>query len=135
MAVGVGTGKILGRVHVAQLHIGDYHFPCTITIMDDPPPGASEMPFLLGLDMMKRHTCQIDLERGCLRFRLSPGHYMETKFLHEKDLDEAQGGTKGFDAEKANERFRQETAGAADDDNNEVEMPDMKGASRSSKNT
>ncbi len=29
LAVGVGTGKILGRIHIAQLQIGDYHFPCT----------------------------------------------------------------------------------------------------------
>ena len=110
VAVGVGTGTILGRIHIAQLEIQDYHFPVTLTIMDDPPPGseAKEMPFLLGLDMQKRHTCQIDLENYCLKFRLSPGKYLETPFLHEKDLSEAQGGTKGFDAEKANERLERE---------------------------
>ena len=27
-------------------------------------------------------------------------------FLHEKDLDESKGGTKGFDADKANEELR-----------------------------
>jgi hypothetical protein len=104
-AVGVGTGKILGRIHMVQLQIGDYYFPCSVTVMDDPAPGASEMPFLFGLDMMKRHTCQIDLERGCLKFRLAPGEYMETPFLHEKDLDESKGGTQGFNAEKANQEL------------------------------
>jgi hypothetical protein len=104
-AVGVGTGKILGRIHMVQLQIGDYYFPCSVTVMDDPAPGASEMPFLFGLDMMKRHTCQIDLERGCLKFRLAPGEYMETPFLHEKDLEESKGGTQGFNAEKANQEL------------------------------
>jgi len=34
-AVGVGTGKILGRIHIVQLQIGDVYFPCSVTIMDD----------------------------------------------------------------------------------------------------
>jgi len=108
-AVGVGTGKIIGRIHIVQLCIGTTHyFPCSVTVMDDPPPGASEMPFLLGLDMMKRHTCIMDLGAGVLKFRLSPTEYLETPFLHEKDLDESKGGTKGFDVQKANERIRQQ---------------------------
>jgi DNA damage-inducible protein 1 len=103
-AVGVGTGKILGRIHLVQLQVGPYHFPCSVTVMDDPPPGASEMPFLLGLDMMKRHQCVIDLGRGVLKFRLGGEDYHEAPFLHEKDLDESQGGTRGFDAAAANQK-------------------------------
>lgn len=99
MAAGVGTGKILGRVHVAQLEIQGTYFPCSISIMDDPPAGAQEMPFLFGLDMMKRHLCQIDLQQGCLYF---PVVGVKAPFLHEKDLLTTQGGTRGFDAEKAN---------------------------------
>lgn len=102
-AVGVGTSKILGRIHVVQLEIAGTYFPCTVTVMDDPPPGASEMPFLLGLDMMKRHLCTLDLEQSVLKFRLGPGRYLAAPFLHEKDLTQAQGGTRGFDADKANE--------------------------------
>lgn len=115
IAVGVGTGKILGRIHVVQLQIGDYHFPCSVTIMDDatlPRAGnkpedetsaakPKDMDLLLGLDMLKRFNCSIDLMEGVLRFRLG-GSTLETPFLHEKDLDESKGGTKGFDATKAN---------------------------------
>lgn len=109
VAVGVGTGTILGRIHLANLQLEDYHFPVTLTIMDDPPPGsdAKDMPFLLGLDMLKRHTCSIDLENQCLKFRLGPGKYLETKFLHEKDLTQDQGGTKGFDADLANHELEE----------------------------
>lgn len=116
-AVGVGSGKILGRIHLVQLQIGDYFFPCSLTVMDDPKAsGGTEMPFLLGLDMMKRHTCCIDLEKGVLKFRLEPGKYLETPFLHEKDLNAAQGGTKGFDANKANEEVEKLMAKKDDGD-------------------
>jgi DNA damage-inducible protein 1 len=118
MAVGVGTGKILGRIHIVQLQIGDYHFPCSVTIMDDatlPRAGQKEgeatdaadsakpkdMDLLLGLDMLKRFNCSIDLLEHKLKFRLG-GSTLETPFLHEKDLDESKGGTKGFDATRAN---------------------------------
>lgn len=130
VAVGVGTGKILGRCHIVQLQLGDYHFPCTITIMDDPKPDAngntpSEMPFLLGLDMLKRHTCSIDLENQVLKFRLAPGHYMETPFLHEKDLDPSQGGTKGFDAEKANQELEELQRKHEEEENKKGESSSM----------
>lgn len=121
MAVGVGTGKILGRIHIVQLQIGDCYFPCSVTIMDDatlPTGGGSnkdgddddgaakpkDMDFLLGLDCLKRFKCMIDLGDGTLKFRLGDS-IMETPFLHEKDLDESKGGTKGFDANKANQEL------------------------------
>ena len=34
VAVGVGTGKIMGRIHVTPLKVRDHFFPCTITVMD-----------------------------------------------------------------------------------------------------
>ena len=129
MAVGVGTNKILGRVHICNLQIDSYWFPCTVTVMDDPPPGANEMPFLLGLDMMKRHTCLIDLEKGVLKFRLEPGKHLETPFLHEKDLTQEQGGTKGFDVNKANAEFLKASMkedNDDDDNDNKMEEDDKK---------
>ena len=77
------------------------------TNADENGPKPKEMDFLLGLDMLKRHLCIMDLEKGCLKFRLEPGRYLETPFLHEKDLDESKGGTKGFDAERANQELEE----------------------------
>jgi hypothetical protein len=146
-----------------------YYFPCSITVMDNPPRtksnnnnrttasttsssstklltdtadhpmnvdhdnddddndnnneavGGKEMPFLFGLDMLKRHLCCLDMSQGCLRFTqiriddhstattttmdsnddnnnnsnsTSSPQYLEVPFLHEKDLLPSQGGTK-----------------------------------------
>jgi len=102
-AVGVGTGKILGRIHITPLKIGGHYFPCSITVMDSEKGlGDKNMDFLFGLDMLKRHRCSIDLLRNALVFQLPEGRTLEAPFLHEKDLDENKGGTKGFDANRAN---------------------------------
>lgn len=122
VAVGVGTGKIAGRIHVVILNIGGYDFPCSITVMDDGEGGAKStglgnknMDCLFGLDMLKRHRCCIDLEKNVLRFAVGGGHggaggvegggtveYMEAPFLHEKDLPTSKGGTMDFNPEEEN---------------------------------
>lgn len=115
-AVGVGTGIILGRIHLAQMKINKAFFPITITVMEK-MSSNNDMKFLLGLDNLKRFTCSIDLELNVLRFKLGPGEYMSTPFLHEKDLAEDKGGTQGFDADKANEELmemRKKRAGSKD---------------------
>ena len=102
----MGTGKILGRIHLAPLKIGGHFFPCTITVMDSKEGlGDKNMDFLFGLDMLKRHRCNIDLSANALIFSLPGGKRLEAPFLHEKDLDESKGGTKNFDAEKSNQEL------------------------------
>lgn len=121
-AVGVGTGRILGRIHIAQLQISSYHFPVTVTVMENATlpvagnggtltggngsdiPSPKDMDFLLGLDMLKRFNCSIDLLEGKLRFRLGSST-LETSFLHEKDLDASKGGTKDIDFAKSNQEL------------------------------
>ena len=106
IAVGVGTGKILGRIHVVEMEIGGVIFPCSFTVMDSASGlGDKNMDCLFGLDMLKRHRCSIDLGKNVLRFTIGHGgESMEAPFLHEKDLPVAKGGTLGFDPDRENRK-------------------------------
>merc|ERR1711963_159709 len=80
IAKGVGTQKIIGRVHMAQIQIKDDFLTSSFSILEEQP-----MDMLLGLDMLKRHQCSIDLKRNLLVIG-STG--TETPFLAESELPE-----------------------------------------------
>lgn len=50
VAKGVGTAKILGRVHAAHVQMGNAHFQSSIAIMEN-----FDVDLLFGLDQLKRH--------------------------------------------------------------------------------
>jgi DNA damage-inducible protein 1 len=79
MAQGVGTAPIVGRVHLAQIKIGTQFYPFSITVID----GKKGVEFLLGLDMLRRHQCMIDLRQDGLQVG---GELV--KFLSEGEIDE-----------------------------------------------
>lgn len=78
IAKGVGTQKIVGRVHVVQIQIGNDFLPSSFSVMEDQP-----MDLVLGLDMLKRHQCCIDLKKNVLRIGTTG---TETPFLAESEL-------------------------------------------------
>jgi len=56
MAVGVGSSRILGRIHLADMEIGGIILQCSFTVLED-----NKVDLLFGLDNLKRHQCCIDL--------------------------------------------------------------------------
>ena len=48
--VGVGTSKVVGRVHIAPIRIGSNFYSSSFTIVEN-----DGLEFLLGLDMLRKH--------------------------------------------------------------------------------
>lgn len=80
VAKGVGTSKILGRIHMALVNIGGVMLPMSITVLE-----SQDMEFLVGLDQLRRHQMIIDLERNCLRIN-SAEKPIAVQFLGEGEL-------------------------------------------------
>ena len=80
ITLGVGTAKILGRVHIVQMKFGNSFFPVSLTVLDQ-----NDMDFLFGLDMLKRHRCEISLKDNELRIEGGNGTE-RVQFLSEKDI-------------------------------------------------
>lgn len=80
VARGVGTQTIVGRIHLGQLQIGGDFLACNFSVLKD-----QSMELLLGLDMLKRHQCVLDLKANKLVIGTTG---TQATFLSEADLPE-----------------------------------------------
>eukprot|EP01053_Blabericola_migrator_P013168 Blabericola_migrator_1__13167@NODE_902_length_6138_cov_137_766595_g632_i0_p1_GENE_NODE_902_length_6138_cov_137_766595_g632_i0NODE_902_length_6138_cov_137_766595_g632_i0_p1_ORF_typecomplete_len431_score89_66Asp_protease/PF09668_10/3_1e50gagasp_proteas/PF13975_6/2_3e14RVP_2/PF08284_11/2e11Asp_protease_2/PF13650_6/5_4e11RVP/PF00077_20/2_4e07Peptidase_A2B/PF12384_8/3_6e07UBA/PF00627_31/1_8e05DUF1758/PF05585_12/0_0022Ubiquitin_2/PF14560_6/0_00062ubiquitin/PF00240_23/0_00096Peptidase_A3/PF02160_15/0_0 len=80
LARGVGSAKLTGRIHLAQIKCGDVFFPASFTIIEN-----QQTDILIGLDLLKRHQCCIDLKHNCLRI----GDCTSVPFLSEAEVQQS----------------------------------------------
>lgn len=80
IAKGVGTQRIIGRIHLCDVQIENDFLASSFTILQEQP-----QDMLLGLDMLKRHQCSIDLKRNVLVIGTTG---TETQFLNESEIPE-----------------------------------------------
>ena len=99
IAQGVGTSKIIGTIHAAQLKIQDKFLMCKITVIENPTIG-----FIFGLDNMRTYRCNIDLGKNALIF---PDANIKAQFLSDGKLakirEEEENQKENEDLQKATE--------------------------------
>ncbi|UKJ90156.1 DNA-damage inducible protein [Theileria orientalis] len=61
VAVGVGTMKTLGKIHLADMKIGTVFIPVSFIVIEE-----ASLEFILGLDVLRRYTCDINLKKNYL---------------------------------------------------------------------
>ena len=78
IAKGVGTSRIIGVVHAAQMKIENKVLMAKITVIEN-----SSIGFIFGLDNMRAHRCTIDLKNNGLFF---PDIGVTAKFLSDGEI-------------------------------------------------
>ena len=78
IAKGVGTSRIIGVVHAAQMNINNKVLMAKITVIENASIG-----FIFGLDNMRAHRCTIDLNKNGLVF---PDIGVTAKFLSDGEI-------------------------------------------------
>lgn len=63
VAAGVGQARILGKLYNVGCELGHVEFPMDFIVLEVP-----DNLLLLGLDLMRRYKCIVDLERNVLIF-------------------------------------------------------------------
>ncbi len=101
IAKGVGTSKILGTIHAAQIKIEEKFLMCKITVIENNSVG-----FIFGLDNMRSHRCCVDLTKNALVF---PDAGINAKFLSDGEVKKIQEEEQQREELEAIEKAKEES--------------------------
>ena len=106
IAKGVGTGKIIGTVHAAQMKIQNKVLMAKITVIEN-----SSIGFIFGLDNMRAHRCTIDLNQNGLIF---PDIGVTAKFLSDGEIKKIKDEQEEQDEKEEIEKAKQDSLNSLD---------------------
>ena len=106
IAKGVGTGKIVGTVHAAQMKIQNKVLMAKITVLEN-----SSIGFIFGLDNMRAHRCTIDLNQNGLIF---PDIGVTAKFLSDGEIKKIKEEQEEEDEKEEIEKAKQDSLNSLD---------------------
>lgn len=117
VARGVGTARILGRVHSAQIKVGSLFLSCSLDILEvrclavlqhavTACAQGRDVDLLFGLDMLRRHQACIDLRKNALVIQdenipFLPEHEIPKGGFHEPQEDACVASKSSGDAQVA----------------------------------
>lgn len=109
---GVGTSKIVGRIHLTQVKLGSRFFAASITVLED-----ARIDFLFGLDLLRRHQCVVDFKKNVLcvdeeEVPFLSEHETKAELLHQASSDDGLlppgGGLRRTEDSKARKDIEEE---------------------------
>ena len=106
IAKGVGTGRIIGTVHAAQMKIQNKVLMAKITVLEN-----SSIGFIFGLDNMRAHRCTIDLNQNGLIF---PDIGVTAKFLSDGEIKKIKDEQEEQDEKEEIEKAKQDSLNSLD---------------------
>ena len=106
IAKGVGTGRIIGTVHAAQMKIQNKVLMAKITVLEN-----SSIGFIFGLDNMRAHRCTIDLNQNGLIF---PDIGVTAKFLSDGEIKKIKEEQEEEDEKEEIEKAKQDSLNSLD---------------------
>lgn len=77
VAQGVGRAAIYGRIHVAEILIGNSSFTSSLSVLED----VAGTPLILGLDLLRKYAARVDLAANVLQIGRE-----QAPFLSEADI-------------------------------------------------
>ncbi|EJD75732.1 DNA damage-inducible protein 1 [Loa loa] len=78
-----GAQQLLGKIHACQVQVEEQFFSCNFDVLAN-----RDIDVLLGLDILKRHRCVIDLQNNCLRFGKSAvTHFLPDSEVPQRNLE------------------------------------------------